>query len=237
LPLFRRLLGSGNQWGLEFTYAEQAEPRGVADAFLVGEDFIAGEPVCLIFGDNLFYGTGFSQTLRECSQLKEGAIVFAYAVRDPQRYGVVEFDEQGHALSIVEKPQHPRSDYAVPGMYFYDHHVVESACQLKPSGRNELEITDLNMMYLEKGQLQVKVMGRGIAWLDAGTPESLLQAANFVQAVEERQGLMIACPEEIAYHLGYIGKEELSALALSIKNSYGDYLLRLVKDQSSIFTY
>jgi glucose-1-phosphate thymidylyltransferase len=230
LPLFRRLLGSGEQWGVHFTYAEQAEPRGLADAFIVGREFIADQPVCLILGDNIFYGTGLSRTLQDSAQIKEGAIVFAYPVRDPERYGVIEFDPHGNALSIEEKPEKPRSNYAVPGIYFYDARVSDLAASLKPSRRNELEITDLNRIYLSDNQLRVKLMGRGIAWLDAGTHESLLQAANFVQTVEERQGLMIACPEEIAYHMGYINSSELQKQAERMNNSYGDYLKRLLAE-------
>jgi len=203
LPAFRVQLGDGTQWGLSITYAEQVEPRGIADAFLVGGRFIGNEPVCLILGDNIFYGQGLPAQLRASAQLKEGAIVFAYPVRDPERYGVVEFDVDGLAISIEEKPRQPRSHYAVPGLYFYDHRVVEIAATLTPSARNEIEITDLNNVYLRRGQLRVEVMGRGVAWLDAGTHESLLQAANFVQAVEERQGMMISCPEEIAFRLGF----------------------------------
>jgi glucose-1-phosphate thymidylyltransferase len=230
LPLFRRVLGSGQQWGIHFTYVEQAEPRGVADAFLVGKEFVDGQPVCLIFGDNIFYGMGLSATLQESARITEGAVVFAYPVRDPQRYGVIEFDPQGNALTIEEKPEKPKSNYAVPGIYFYDGQVTELAASLKPSHRNELEITDLNCIYLEKKQLIVKMMGRGTAWLDAGTHESLLQAANFVQTVEERQGLMIACPEEIAYRMGYIGSDDLRRQAFGMNNSYGDYLRRLLAE-------
>jgi glucose-1-phosphate thymidylyltransferase len=232
LPLFQRLLGSGAQWGVQFTYAEQAEPRGLADAFIVGREFIGGQPVCLILGDNIFYGMGLSKTLQESSKIKEGAIVFAYPVRDPERYGVIEFDPQGKALSIEEKPEKPRSNFAIPGIYFYDARVSDLAANLKPSRRNELEITDLNRIYLAENRLRVKRMGRGIAWLDAGTHESLLQAANFVQTVEERQGLMIACPEEIAYHKGYINSDELLKQAERMNNSYGDYLRRLLAEGS-----
>ena len=232
LPLFRRLLGSGEQWGLQFTYTEQAEPRGLADAFIVGREFIGGQPVCLILGDNIFYGMGLSKTLQESARIKEGAIVFAYPVRDPQRYGVIEFDPQGKALSIEEKPEKPRSNFAVPGIYFYDSRVSDLAANLQPSRRNELEITDLNRIYLAENRLRVKLMGRGIAWLDAGTHESLLQASNFVQTVEERQGLMIACPEEIAYHKGYINSNDLLKQAERMNNSYGDYLRRLVAEGS-----
>jgi glucose-1-phosphate thymidylyltransferase len=229
LPGFRRLLQDGSQWGLRFEYAEQAEPRGLADAFLVGREFIAGSPVGLILGDNIFFGHGLAEQLRDAAALEHGAQVFAYPVRDPERYGVVEFDDKGQAISLEEKPQHPRSKYAVPGLYFYDERVVQFAESLKPSPRGEIEITDLNRLYLEKGELRVSPLGRGVAWLDAGTHESLLQAANFVQAVEERQGLMIACPEEIAYQLGYIDRAQVLSLAVKLKNnSYGAYLLNLL---------
>lgn len=232
LPLFRNLLGSGEQWGLQFSYTEQAEPRGLADAFLVKPEFAAGQPVCLILGDNLFYGQGLAARLQAAARLEKGALIFAYPVRDPQRYGVVEFDADGLALSIEEKPAKPRSHYAVPGLYFYDEQVHEIAAHLKPSARGELEITDLNRVYLEKGQLRVDVMGRGVAWLDAGTHESLLQAANFVQTVEDRQGMMISCPEEIAYRMGYITREGLKQLALVMNNNqYGEYLMRLLDEE------
>ncbi len=228
LPLFRRLLGTGDQWGLQLSFAEQAEPRGLADAFIVGEQFIGGNPVCLILGDNIFFGQGLSDQLIRASKLQEGGIVFAYTVRDPQRYGVVEFNDRGRAISLEEKPAKPRSNFAVPGLYFYDQRVASFARNLKPSARGEIEITDLNRMYLEMGQLQVQQLGRGIAWLDMGTHESLLQAANFIQAVQERQGIMISCPEEIAYRKGFISKERLLELASSFKhNGYGEYLLRL----------
>jgi glucose-1-phosphate thymidylyltransferase len=232
LPAFRALLKDGRQWDLRFVYAEQAEPRGLADAFRVGKDFIEDGPVCLILGDNIFFGHGLPASLRKAAELTEGALIFAYPVRDPQRYGVVEFDDTGRALNIEEKPAEPRSKYAVPGMYFYDNQVVEIAQVLQPSHRGELEITDLNRVYLNRGQLRVEALGRGVAWLDAGTHESLLQAANFVQAVEERQGMMISCPEEIAYRLGYIDKEELHHLAQEMDNNqYGTYLLRLVDEE------
>ena len=235
LPQFRTLLQDGSQWGLQFTYAEQAEPRGLADAFLVNPEFIGDQPTCLILGDNIFFGTGLPEKLRMASALTEGALIFAYPVRDPERYGVVEFDSQGRALSIQEKPSQPRSHYAVPGLYFYDQQVVELAANLKPSARGELEITDLNQIYLERWQLRVEVLGRGIAWLDAGTHESLLQAANFVQAVEDRQGMMISCPEEIAYREGYISQELLRQQANTLKtNSYGQYLLQLLDDPFSL---
>lgn len=231
LPAFRTLLQDGRQWGLHFSYSEQLEPRGLADAFLVGRDFIQGEPVCLILGDNIFFGHGLPASLRRAAQLTRGALIFAYPVRDPERYGVVEFDETGRAISIEEKPTKPRSHYAVPGIYFYDDRVVEFAESLRPSRRGELEITDLNCIYLERGELRVEPLGRGVAWLDAGTHESLLQAGQFVQTIEERQGMMISCPEEIAYRMGFIDKEQLITLARMINNQYGAYLLRLAEDQ------
>jgi len=228
---FRRLLGDGSKWGLQFEYAEQAEPRGPAEAFLIGREFIRGSPVCLILGDNIFFGTGLPDQLRRAAGLEHGALVLAYPVRDPERYGVVEFDSEFHALSIEEKPLHPRSNFAVPGLYFYDHRAVPFAESLKPSPRGELEITDLNRLYLERGELTVMPIGRGVAWLDAGTHESLLQAANFVQAVEARQGLMISCPEEIAFRMGYIDRGQVRRLASQIQNDgYGAYLMRLVEE-------
>lgn len=232
LPAFKELLGDGSQWGLSFDYQEQASPRGLADAFLVKPKFIDNQPVCLILGDNIFFGHGLPEQLRQAARLQEGAMIFAYPVRDPQRYGVVEF-ENGRAISIEEKPLKPRSHYAVPGLYFYDQQVVELAAGLKPSARGELEITDLNRIYLERGQLQVQVIGRGVAWLDAGTHESLLQAANFVQAVEDRQGMMISCPEEIAYRMGYIDAQTLHQQAQRYRgNRYGQYLMRLVEEEN-----
>lgn len=234
LPGFKNLLQDGSQWGLKFSYAEQTEPRGLADAFLVQPEFLDGQPIALILGDNIFFGTGLPEKLRMAAELTSGALIFAYPVRDPERYGVVEFDSNGRALSIEEKPAHPRSHYAVPGLYFYDGQVGELAASLKPSARGELEITDLNRIYLAQRQLQVEIMGRGVAWLDAGTHESLLQAANFVQAVEDRQGMMISCPEEIAYRKGYIQKEQLRQQAVALKNNgYGDYLLRLIDEKVS----
>jgi glucose-1-phosphate thymidylyltransferase len=231
LPVFQRLLRSGEQWGLSFSYAEQGAPRGLADAFIVGRDFVGEDNAALILGDNIFYGQGLPAQLREAAGLQEGALIFAYPVRDPERYGVVEFDDDGRAISIEEKPKQPRSHYAVPGLYFYDNRVLEIAANLQPSDRGELEITDVNRHYLERGQLRVSVMGRGIAWLDAGTHESLLQAANFVQAVEERQGMMISCPEEIAFRLGYIEAGQLVSLAREMDgNQYGQYLLRLAHE-------
>ena len=232
LPGFRRLLGDGAGWGMKFSFAEQAEPRGLADAFIVGEDFIQGEKACLILGDNIFFGHGLPEQLQQAAKLEKGALVFAYPVQDPERYGVVEFDEHGKAISLEEKPKQPRSKYAVPGLYFYDERVVEFAKALKPSPRGEIEITDLNRVYLEMGELNVTSLGRGVAWLDAGTHESLLQASNFVQAVEDRQGLMISSPEEIAYREGFISREQLKTLAEKLgNNGYGDYLLRLALEK------
>jgi glucose-1-phosphate thymidylyltransferase len=232
LPLFKRLLGTGNQWGLSFTYQSQDKPRGLADAFLVGKDFIGQEPVCLILGDNIFFGSGLADLLRSASALEMGAVIFAYPVRNPEAYGVVQFDRQSKAISIEEKPEQPRSNYAVPGIYFYDSQVVQIASGLPPSIRGELEITDINKIYLQQGQLRVEVLGRGIAWLDAGTHESLLQAASFVQTVEERQGLMIACPEEIAYRMGYINRQQLRAYGEKMQqNQYGQYLIHLADEE------
>jgi len=228
LPAFKELLKDGSQWGLKFEYAEQAEPRGLADAFLVGREFIGDSPVCLILGDNIFYGQGMASLLQECASLKEGAIIFGYKVNDPHRYGIVEFDDQYDVLSLEERPAKPRSSYAVPGIYFYDNQVVRVAESVKPSARGELEITDLNGIYLKRGKLKAKVFGRGVAWLDAGTHESLLQAATFIEAIQQRQGLMISCPEEIAYRMGYISKEQLRELGKSLAgNSYGEYVLGL----------
>jgi len=229
---FRRLLGDGSQWGLQLNYAPQPEPRGLADAFLVGRQFIGGAPVALVLGDNMFFGQGLRGKLLEAARLTKGALIFAYPVRDPERYGVVEFDAQGRALSIEEKPAAPRSHYAVPGLYFYDRQVVALAEDLKPSPRGELEITDLNRAYLARGELRVEALGRGVAWLDAGTHESLLQAATFVQAVEERQGMMISCPEEIAFRQGWIGAAEMRRAAARLGNSYGAYLLHLLDEET-----
>jgi len=232
LPGFRRLLGDGSLWGLSFEYAEQAEPRGLADAFIVGEEFIGNSSVCLILGDNIFFGQDIPEKLRAAAQLEKGATIFAYPVRDPERYGIVEFDEDGRAISLEEKPERPRSKYAIPGLYFYDQRVVSFAKSLKPSPRGEIEITDLNKIYLDLEQLHVQQLGRGIAWLDAGKHESLLQAANFVQAVEDRQGVMISCPEEIAYRMNFISLNDLEILAKSYPNSYGEYLASLVENES-----
>lgn len=232
LPGFQRLLGDGTQWGLNFEFARQDEPRGLADAFLVGKHFIQGDSVCLILGDNIFYGYGLGRQLKEAAALNSGARVFAYEVRDPERYGVIEFDDNGKAISLEEKPKVPRSNYAVPGLYFYDRRVTAYAESLKPSPRGEIEITDLNRIYMDQGELNVTILGRGVAWLDAGTHESLLQAANFIQAVQDRQGLMISCVEEIAYRMGYITREQLIALAkIYQNNSYGKYLLRVAGEK------
>jgi glucose-1-phosphate thymidylyltransferase len=231
MPLFQDLLGKGDQWGLRFDYCAQSAPRGIAEAFILGEQFIGRDPVSLILGDNIFYGHGLPKQLQAAAQLHQGALVFAYAVKDPERYGVVEFDKNGRALSIQEKPKHPRSHFAVPGIYFYDNRVVEIAKNLMPSGRGELEITDINMHYLTRGELRVEQIGRGVAWLDAGTHESLLQAANFVQALQDRQGMMISCPEEIAFRLGYIDRKQLLQLGSAMQtNAYGAYLLQLAAD-------
>lgn len=225
---FQALLGSGEQWGITISYAIQPSPDGLAQAFIIGEKFIAGQSCALVLGDNIFYGSGFSEKLQIASQNTTGATVFAYWVKDPERYGVVEFSADNKAVSLEEKPQQPKSNFAVTGLYFYDHHVVEMAKSLKPSARGELEITDLNILYLEQKSLRVETLGRGYAWLDTGTQESLLQAANFIGTLQDRQGLMVACPEEIALTKGYINKEQLLRLAEPMKkNAYGQYLLNL----------
>lgn len=235
LPRFEELLGDGAQWGLQLSYAEQPEPRGIAEAFLIGESFIAGEPTALVLGDNIFYGQGLTPLLKRAVHHAEaddttGATVFGYYVKNPERYGVVAFDAAGKATSIEEKPDRPKSSYAVTGLYFYDRTVVEKARQLSPSGRGELEITDLNRMYMENGTLRVERLGRGIAWLDTGTHSSLMQAGTFVQTIEERQGLKISCPEEIAYRQGWIAAEQVESLAAPLrKTGYGQYLLQLVE--------
>lgn len=231
LPMLEGLLGDGSQWGVKFSYKEQPSPDGIAQAFILAEDFIGNEPVCLILGDNIFYGYYLSEKLEQAVQLVEGASVFAYRVSDPERYGVVEFDEDGKALSIVEKPKQPKSHWAVTGLYFYDSDVVRIAKKLKPSARGELEITDVNQEYLKRGKLQVHVMGRGTAWLDTGTRDSLLSAAQFVQAVESRQGLKISCLEEIAYRKGFITREQLLQQADELgQNEYATYLRNLAKE-------
>jgi glucose-1-phosphate thymidylyltransferase len=228
LPLFQQLLKDGSQWGMNFSYVEQPEPKGIAECFILGREFIGDDSVCLLLGDNIFYGHGLPEKLMAAAQTGTGALIFAHPVSDQERYGVVEFDETGKALGIQEKPANPRSHYAVPGVYFYDNQVVEIAANLKPSARGELEITDVNLVYLAKGELRVDILGRGFAWLDAGTHESLLQAANFVQALQERQGMMISCPEEIAFRRGFISRDQLRALGQPMaSNHYGSYLLRV----------
>ncbi len=232
LPGFRQLLKDGSQWGLTFEYAEQAAPRGLADAFLVGREFIGDSSVCLILGDNILYGGGIISLMQSCASLESGAIIFGYKVNDPHRYGVVEFDSDGRVLSLEEKPAHPRSNYAVPGIYFYDNQVVKIAEALEPSARGEIEITDLNRVYLEKSSLKARMLGRGVAWLDAGTHESLLHAASFIQTIQERQGLMISCPEEIAFQMGYITREQLCELGKALAgNSYGEYVMGLANQE------
>lgn len=232
LPQYQSLLGDGSRWGINISYAEQASPRGLADALLIGEDFIAREPVALILGDNLLYGTGLTQLMESGASLVHGAQVFAYYVTDPSQYGVVEFDDEGRALTLEEKPRHPRSNYAVPGLYFYDGRASEFARTITPSPRGELEITDVNRLYLERGDLRVYVLGRGTAWLDAGTHDSLLEASEFVKTLEKRQGLKIGCPEEVAYRKGFIALAELAELADRLRQStYGQYLLRIIDEE------
>ncbi len=229
---FVRLLGDGTQWGVAISYAVQPDPGGLAQAFLIGEDFVAGDPVALVLGDNIFYGHGLPEQLRAAAQQESGATVFAYHVDDPERYGVVQFDANKKAIGIEEKPDQPKSSYAVTGLYFYDNKVTDLAKSLKPSVRGELEITDLNRLYLDKGELHVELMGRGVAWLDTGTHESLMEAANFIEVIQRRQGLKISCPEEIAYTLGYISAEQVEAIAGALKqNEYGRYLLKMLDDQ------
>jgi glucose-1-phosphate thymidylyltransferase len=229
LPRFRDLLGDGSQWGIELLYAEQPRPEGLAQAFLIGRGFITGRRSCLVLGDNIFYGHGLTEALRRAAEREQGATVFGYRVSDPQRYGVVEFDRHGRAVSIEEKPVNPRSHFAVTGLYFYDPRVVDIAASLRPSTRGELEITDVNRAYLEEGELNVELLGRGYAWLDTGTHESLLQASNFIETIEQRQGLKVACPEEIAFRSGWIDAERIERLAQPLrKNGYGEYLLSLI---------
>jgi glucose-1-phosphate thymidylyltransferase len=228
---FRRLLNDGASFGIRISYAAQPKPEGLAQAFLIGRDFVGRDAVALALGDNIFYGAGFADTLQQAKSRTKGATVFAYRVRDPERYGVVELDESGRALSLVEKPKEPRSSYAVTGLYFYDNQVLDIAASLKPSPRGELEITDVNLAYLARQELHVEVLGRGTAWLDTGTHEALLQASTFIQAIEERQGLKVACPEEVAYNMKYIGAEDVLRLARVMeKNEYGQYLKRLIED-------
>ncbi len=235
IGLYKRLLEDGDQLGLTLSYAVQPKPEGLAQAFIIGEDFIVEEPVCMVLGDNIFYGHGFGKVLQEAARLEDGGVVFGYYVNDPQRYGVVEFNDHREVLSIEEKPAKPKSNYAVTGLYFYSGDVVEKAKTLRPSARGELEITDLNKLYLKEKRLNVKLLGRGIAWLDTGTHDSLLQAANYIHTVEKRQGLKISCIEEIAYKRGFISKEQLLRLAHSLrKNQYGKYLMRIASEE--IFT-
>ncbi len=230
-PRFAALLGTGEQWGLSFQYAVQPEPGGLAQAFVIGEQFVDGQRSALVLGDNIFYGHDLSRMLQSAAQREDGATVFAYPVQDPERYGVVEFDSERRAISIEEKPREPKSRYAVTGVYFYDRQVVEVAKSLKPSPRGELEITDVNRWYLERGQLHVEVLGRGFAWLDTGTQDSLIEAATFIQTIEKRQGLKVACPEEIAYHLGYIDATQMERLAAKLgKSGYGNYLLQVLRE-------
>jgi glucose-1-phosphate thymidylyltransferase len=231
-PRFEQLLGDGTQWGIQITYAVQPSPDGLAQAFLIGEKFLNGAPSALVLGDNIFYGHDFAGLVHKANNQTEGATVFAYAVHDPERYGVVEFNADGRAISLEEKPNAPKSRYAVTGLYFYDKHVVEMAKQVKPSARGELEITDLNRMYLEQGKLDVQTMGRGYAWLDTGTHESMLEASQFIYTIENRQGLKVACPEEIAWRSGWIDDEQLMKLAAPLaKSGYGQYLQRLLKEK------
>ncbi len=230
---FRRVLGDGSPFGVSISYAAQPSPDGLAQAFLIGRDFVGSDRAVLALGDNIFYGHGFSELLQSAAKRKTGATVFAYRVRDPERYGVVEFGPGGQAISLEEKPAKPRSFYAVTGLYFYDNSVLDIAANLKPSPRGELEITDVNRVYLERGELHVEVLGRGVAWLDTGTHASLLQASNFMQAIEERQGLKVACLEEVAYRMGYIGADQIRETATAMKNNeYGQYLLRLLEEEA-----
>jgi glucose-1-phosphate thymidylyltransferase len=229
---FERLLGEGSQWGISISYAVQPEPGGLAQAFLIGEAFVAGDPVALVLGDNIFYGHGLQEQLRIAVEQESGATVFAYHVDDPERYGVVQFDDDKKAIGIEEKPSEPKSNYAVTGLYFYDSQVTAFAKALKPSVRGELEITDLNRVYLEQGMLKVELMGRGVAWLDTGTHETLIEAANFIEIIQRRQGLKVSCPEEIAYKLGYIDAAQVETVAAGLKqNEYGKYLLKMLHDE------
>ncbi|MGL5005941.1 MAG: glucose-1-phosphate thymidylyltransferase RfbA [Plesiomonas sp.] len=231
-PRFEQLLGDGSQWGLNLQYKVQPSPDGLAQAFILGEAFIGNDPCALVLGDNIFYGHSLQKQLAEANQQTHGATVFAYHVHDPERYGVVEFDKTGTAISLEEKPREPKSNYAVTGLYFYDNRVVELAKNLKPSARGELEITDINRLYMQQGDLSVAMMGRGYAWLDTGTHESLIEASNFIQTIETRQGLKVACPEEIAYRMKFIDAEQVKKLALPLaKNAYGQYLLNMIKGQ------
>ncbi|MBW1726409.1 MAG: glucose-1-phosphate thymidylyltransferase RfbA [Deltaproteobacteria bacterium] len=234
LPLFKKLLGDGSQVGISLYYEEQPQPEGLAQAFIIGKSFIGEDSVCLILGDNIFYGPKLTNILRRAVQIKTGGLIFGYLVKDPERYGVVDFDQNGNVIGIEEKPKKAKSNYAVPGLYVYDNHVVDIASKLKPSARGELEITDVNLEYLNRGQLHVELLGRGYAWLDTGTQEALQQAASYVQAIQERQGLKISCIEEIAYRLGYINKKELADLASEMMgNEYGQYLMNLIAEDEN----
>lgn len=235
LPLYEKLLGDGAQWGMRFFYAQQPKPEGLAQAFIIGKKFIGKSKVCLVLGDNIFYGHGLLEILRKAARIEQGGVVFGYWVKDPERYGIVEFDESGKVLDIKEKPRRPRSNYAVPGLYFYDNDVVEIASQLRPSARGELEITDVNKEYLRRGTLKVELLGRGFAWLDTGTHDSFLEASMFVETIEKRQGLKIACVEEIAYQMGYIDADQVRRLAEPMqKNGYGQYLIDLLERHREI---
>lgn len=232
LPRFQTLLGNGSQWGLGFSFAEQPRPEGLAQAFIIGKDFIGQDNVCLILGDNIFYGHGLPEILRRAVLFEKGGLVFGYWVRDPERYGIVEFDQSGKVLSIEEKPSKPKSNYAVPGLYFFDNDVVDIASRLKPSARGELEITDVISEYLRRGELRVELLGRGFAWLDTGTHESLMEASSFIETIEKRQGLKIACIEEVAYRMGYIDADQVRRLAEPLqKNGYGQYLFQIITDE------
>ncbi len=238
LPLYKNLFGNGNHLGLNISYAEQPKPEGLAQAFMIGESFVGDDTACLILGDNLFFGHDFGNDLQKAAKIEKGAIVFGYYVKNPSRYGVVEFDDKGKVISIEEKPEKPRSNYAVTGLYFYDNSVIEKAKKLKPSKRGELEITDLNRLYLEENALHVKLLGRGMAWLDTGTHESLLKASDFIATIEFRQGLKVACLEEIAYAKGYIDKNQLTKLAESMKNNnYGKYLMQIANGEIRTYNY
>jgi glucose-1-phosphate thymidylyltransferase len=231
LPRFRVLLGDGSQWGVRFSYEEQPRPEGLAQAFILGRDFVGADRVCLILGDNIFYGHGFQQILRRAVELGEGGLIFGYWVRDPERYGVVEFDATGQVLGIEEKPTRPKSSYAVPGLYFFDNNVIRIASELKPSARGELEITDVNLAYLSAGKLRVELLGRGFAWLDTGTHDSLLEASTFIETIEKRQGLKVSCVEEVAYRMGFIDAVQVQELARPFKNNgYGQYLLQILEE-------
>jgi len=231
LPRFRVLLGDGSQWGIRFFYEEQPKPEGLAQAFIIGREFIGGKKVCLILGDNIFYGHGLKGILRKAVTIDKGGLIFGYWVRDPERYGIVEFDECGKVISIEEKPKEPKSRYAVPGLYFYDNDVIGIATRLKPSNRGELEITDVNKEYLRRGELRVELLGRGFAWLDTGTHDSLIEASSYIETIEKRQGLKISCVEEVAYRMGFIDAEQVRRLAEPMqKNGYGQYLLNILQD-------